>query len=361
MHPILARRGRFALYQLIWLLLSAILAAALAQRGVQWSPALVVALPLGLAWGFVCLTSYYLCHYAPLRLGNWARIIGTHAGAASISASVWLTAGWGWIQLLGPGRLSPAIEDAYLGATPVLWAVGLLTFLLSSAVHYGLGAHEATREAEKLALEFQVLSRDAQLTTLRAQIHPHFLFNALNSINALIVHDPEGARRLCVLLADFLRASLTLGGRKRIALHEELEMAERLLSIEKVRFGSRLAFEIRIEEGVRECPIPPLVLQPLVENAVTHGIAHLLEGGTVAVEARRRGQRLELSVQNPRDSAAPRGKGAGVGLTNVRGRLAALYGRDGALQVVESEGSFRVVVGLPCEGGERGSGGAQRE
>lgn len=354
MHPILARRGRFAIYQLIWLLLSSVFAAALAQRGVAWSPALVVAVPLGLAWGFVCLTSYYLCHYAPLSLGNWARIIGTHAGAAAISASAWLTAGWGWIVLLGPGRLSPSIEEAYLGATPILWAVGMLTFLLSSAVHYGLGAHAATREAEKVALEFQVLSRDAQLTTLRAQIHPHFLFNALNALNALIATDPAGARRLCVLLADFLRASLTLGGRKRIALHEELEMAERLLSIEKVRFGSRLTFELGIDDGVRSCPIPPLVLQPLVENAVTHGIAHLLEGGTVRVEARRRGRRLELSVENPRDAAAPRGKGAGVGLANVRGRLAALYGREGALHVIESEGSFRVVVGLPCEDGERG-------
>jgi LytS/YehU family sensor histidine kinase len=195
-----------------------------------------------------------------------------------------------------------------------------------------------------------VLSRDAQLTTLRAQIHPHFLFNALNSINALIAHDPEGARRLCVLLADFLRASLTLGGRKRITLREELEMAERLLSIEKVRFGARLSFEMQVEDGLRDCAIPPMILQPLVENAITHGIAHLLDGGKVVVGARRAGARLEVSVENPRDSAAPRGKGAGVGLTNVRGRLAALYGREGSVRVEEGRGSYRVALELPCEG-----------
>ncbi len=165
----------------------------------------------------------------------------------------------------------------------------------------------------------------------------------------MIAQDPEGARRLCVLLADFLRASLTLGRRQRIPVREELEMAGRLLSIEKMRFGERLTFEIEADETVRECLLPPLVLQPMVENAITHGIAQLLEGGAIRIQARRNGERLDLLVENPYDPAAPRRKGPGVGLANVRARCAALYGAGAQLQLHDAQGVFRVSLGLPLE------------
>jgi hypothetical protein len=347
MHPILAGRGRFVLYLLAWVLLSGILAAALGQGEVDWSQAFVVALPLGLAWGFVCLTSFYLCRAAPLRVGRWPRIVGTHAGAAAISASLWLTAGRGWIVLLGPGRLNPAIDAAYLRAVPILWALGMLSFLLSSAVHYGLEAHEATREAEKVALEFQVLSRDAQLTTLRAQIHPHFLFNALNSISALTTRDPAAARRVCVMLGDFLRRSLALGNAETVPLSEELALAEALLSVERVRFGERLGVDFAVDEAARPRAVPALILQPLVENAITHGVARRLEGGRVRIAARLREGALELQVDNPRDPEAASRPGTGVGLDNVRRRLAALYGDEAELRVDAAPETFTVRLRLP--------------
>ena len=140
-------------------------------------------------------------------------------------------------------------------------------------------AFGASQAAERRALQFEIASREAELRALRAQIHPHFLFNSLNSINALIAARPEEARRLCVRLGDFLRRSLTFGSREAIPLAEELDLAEQLLSIEKVRFGERLSHAIVADEAARACTVPPLLLQPLVENAVTHGIAQLLEGG----------------------------------------------------------------------------------
>ena len=178
----------------------------------------------------------------------------------------------------------------------MLLGLGFALFLLTAALNYLLMAIGASQAAERRALQFEIASREAELRALRAQIHPHFLFNSLNSINALIAAKPEEARRLCVRLGDFLRASLTVGSREAIPLSEELALAEQLLSIEKVRFGERLSHAIVADEAARACSVPPLLLQPLVENAVTHGVAQRLEGGLVRIEAERSGPELRIAL-----------------------------------------------------------------
>src|SRR6185436_2785588 len=115
----------------------------------------------------------------------------------------------------------------------------------------------------------------------------HFLFNSLNSIAALVGTDPEGARRMCERLGDFLRRTLALGARDAVTLGEELELVDRYLAIEQVRFGARLSFDRRIGPGAAECVVPPLLLQPLVENAVKHGVADRVDGGTIVIDAHR--------------------------------------------------------------------------
>src|SRR2546426_2070645 len=116
--------------------------------------------------------------------------------------------------------------------------------------------------------------------------------------------DPEAARRMCQMLGDFLRMSLSLGARERVALAEELALAERYLAIEQVRFGARLGFEKQVEPETQRCLVPPLLIQPLIENAVKHGVADRIEGGEVKIEVRRRGGALEVTVENPRDPEA---------------------------------------------------------
>ena len=357
MHPILAERGRLALYLATWIPLGGLLAPLLGFSGVfSWSEALVFSLPLSAVYAFVCLGAYHLCRALPLAATTPLRLATTWLTAAGVSASVWLLAGRLWMEVLTRWRIPPlsgpafssAAGETFSRAAPLLFGVGVLLFLLAAALQYVILAIEASREAETEALRFQLLSRDAELRALRAQIHPHFLFNALNSISALTVARPQEARRMCLLLADFLRHSLTLGAKERIALSDEVALSESLLAIEKVRFGSRLDYELHVAEGAAECLVPPLLLQPLVENAVTHGIAGLLEGGKVRLEARRSGSRLHLAVENPRDPGSPRRRGAGVGLANVRGRLDALYPREAEVRVREDGDSFRVELGLPA-------------
>jgi Histidine kinase len=349
MHPILAEWRRLSAYLATWLLLGILLAALLvAEAPFGWIEAAAFAIPLALVYGFVCLGSFWVCKAAPLEFSRLGRTLGVQLVAATVSAILWLGGGRAWALVLDRHGPFPGLAQRQAEAAPLLLGLGVALFLLSAALHYLLGAFEASQEAERRALKLEIASREAELRTLRAQIHPHFLFNSLNSINALIAARPEEARRLCVRLADFLRRSLTLGTRERIPLGEELDLAEQLLSIERVRFGDRLVHEVHADDGARGVFVPPLVLQPLVENAVTHGIAQLLEGGTVRIEADRRGDRLRILVENPRDADSSGRPGTGIGLQNVRRRLAALYGPEAEMRVEPADASYRVELRLPA-------------
>ena len=169
---------------------------------------------------------------------------------------------------------------------------------------------EEAREASVRAAEARSLARDAELHALRMQINPHFLFNSLHSIAALTTVDSARAREMCIKLSDFLRSSLGLGQREIIPLSEELALARSYLEVEQVRFGARLQFTEDIQESCQDCAVPVLLLQPLVENAVKHGIAGLVEGGAVRLSVERLGGSVHVAVENGFDADAPTGQPA---------------------------------------------------
>lgn len=349
MHPILSDRWRLVTYLAAWEMLGGLCALLLVLSGTfSWAEAAALAVPLSALHGLVCLGAFWVCWAAPLS-GSLLRVAASQVFAAILCASLLVECARGWAGLLArTDYFGPGLTRHASAIAPLLLGLGLVLYLFAAALHYLLIASERSRLAEKEALQLQILSREAELRALRAQIQPHFLFNSLNSINALVGSRPEEARRVCVLLADFLRRTLTVGTRERVPLSEELALAEDLLSIERVRFGDRLRYESAVEEAVREWQVPPLVLQPLVENAVTHGIAQCLDGGTVRLTARRKGERLHVSIENPRDADAPRRPGTGIGLENVRRRLETTYGRAAEMRARPEAGSFRVELELPA-------------
>jgi len=180
-------------------------------------------------------------------------------------------------------------------------------------------------------------------------VNPHFLFNSLNSISALTSIDPSRARDMCVLLGDFLRLTLGLGEKASVHLSEELDLLQKYMAIEKVRFGTRLRIREEIQEDSKSCLLPPLLLQPLVENAVKHGIASLPEGGQVRVAAQRQNGRLAILVENSWDPDSPPRRSGGRGLKNVQLRLEARYGKDASLHVNNEGDLFQVSLSLPAE------------
>ena len=349
MHPILARPGRLVAYIAIWLPLGVLLAALLALQGVfAWTEAILVAVPLAVAYGFLCLSAWYVTGGSPVDRAGALRV-GVSAVASSLmSSAVWLLIARGWLWVIGSGRW-PDPTAVFRLAAPTLFGFGFLLYLLAMAASYLAAAFNVSRDAERRGLELQVLAREAELRALRAQIDPHFLFNSLQSISALTTADPSAARRMCLLLADFLRETLALGARKQIPLPSELALARRFLAVEQVRFGERLQVEVDApdEREMASCLVPPLVLQPLVENAVRHGVAHVLDRGVVRIHVEKRVATLIVTVDNPCDPDRPAGRGTGLGLQNVRERLQSLYGDEAMLQTDETDGRFTARVTMP--------------
>jgi sensor histidine kinase YesM len=355
-HPILTRPGRLALYLATWLVLCVPLVAAFRPRHAdvagarvfdpaEWIGMLVFWGPVILVYAFICLSAWYVCRARPVTGDGIYPMLASSLVAAAMASGAGSAVASGWQTLLvrTGGFLPTPVASAVL---PV-FAMGVLLYLLSLAVHYVLLALEAARDAERRRLELEVLSRDAELRALRAQIDPHFLYNSLNSISALTTRDSGAARDMCVLLGNFLRDTVRVGQRTQIELGDELMLADRFLTIEQARFGHRLRVERHVDETAAPCAVPPLLLQPLLENAVTHGIARLLEGGLIRLHVTHDDQRLSIAIENSRDADAPTTRGHGVGLDNVRRRLQTMFGHRARISTRAEPDTFRVELQLP--------------
>jgi len=350
MHPLLARPGGLGLYLLAWVPLAGLLVFLLLVSGaLRLHEAWAVVPPMCLLYAFVCLAAWYPCRRLPVRRAGLTRLMDTHLAAAAVAGGLWVLAGLGLAHGLAAFPAFDGLERRLNAQLPLLFAIGVLLYLLSVAFHYVLLAVEASREAEAREAQAREMAREAELRALKAQVNPHFLFNSLNSISALTTIDAARARQMCVLLADFLRLTVGLGDKTAIPLAEELALVRCFLAVEKVRFGARLQVEEQVDEQCGGLLVPPLLLQPLVENAVNHGVAHLTENGWVRLEARRSDGRLLIVLENAFDPEAPRRRTNGVGLVNVRKRLEARYGDDASLQAAAAGDRFRVRLSLPAE------------
>jgi signal transduction histidine kinase len=349
MDSILADAQRLRLHVMAWLLVGALLGAlvqALLQTSVLTS--LVFAIPLGVVAAPISLSAEYVCRALPLARTGALRVGVTAVAAALVTASFWAVIGqlW-WEGLARLGADVPDVSQAPLFA--LLLGVGALSYLVAVTAHYARQALQESTSAGRRALEAQVAERDAELRALRAQVDPHFLFNSLNAIAGLIEADSAKARQMCHQLGDFLRDSLSVGGASRIPLGREVMLARQYLDVEQVRFGRRLEVTAEVSPEAADVPVPPLILQPLVENAVRHGIATLIDGGAIVIDARRAGQHAIVVVTNPCDPDR-RTRGTGFGLDIVRRRLEAGFGGRAAMVVDAREAFYRVSVTLPVEG-----------
>jgi two-component system, LytTR family, sensor histidine kinase AlgZ len=346
MHPIFTNGKQLALYILGYLPIGAVLVIGFGHLG-TWGTATAFFLPLTVLYGFLGMTAYYVCRAFPITQQNriW-RALPALATAAVTAGGFSVGIAWAWSAILESLNLN-VHPKIYLDQPWTLFAVGVLLFGLAIAFHYALIASLEAQRSESQTLESKLLVREAELKALRAQLNPHFLFNSLNSVSALTTNDPNSARHMCLLLADFLRDTLRLGSAQRISVREEFSVLQRYLAIEQVRLGSRLSVQCDGSDQALQERIPALLLQPLVENAVVHGVAHRLEGGTVSIHAECRDSVLMISIANPADADRPRSQGSGLGLNLVRQRLQAYYGAAYLFEAIETEGTYRVNIHVP--------------
>jgi two-component system, LytTR family, sensor kinase len=216
------------------------------------------------------------------------------------------------------------------------------------AAAHGFAYYRSSKERELRASQLEARLAQSRLQVLQMQLHPHFLFNTLHTISELVHEDPETADRMIAGLSDLLREALAAGDTAEVPLSREVGLLERYLDIQRVRFGDRLDVDMHIDPDVADALVPHLVLQPLVENALRHGIGSSGAGGRLSVAAAAAGESLQLSVQDD-GRGLPAGEdrigtSGGVGLGNTRQRLDALYGARAGLTIAPAPGGGTIVL-----------------
>ncbi len=344
MHPVFASKNGFVLYLIVWIPVGLMLTLMVRVAGrMTWTETSAVTAPVTLLLACVCLAPWFTCRSFPLRSTSATKLLINHFVGATCATAVVMV--FAHVLVEASGRVFPNLHRGYLSAAPVLAGMVDLIYFLAIALYYVILAIESSRHAE-------LLSRESELKAIKAQVNPHFLFNSLNSISALTTIDPVKAREMCVRLSEFLRASLRLGERNSIPFGEELALTRSYLDVEQVRFGQRLRVRQEFDPVCADCEVPPLLVQPLVENAIKHGIATLTDGGEISMIGRRVRDSIRVTIENPFDPEAPATRRNGFGLASVRNRLHARYGPAARLEVEVDENHYRATLSLPCNAPE---------
>jgi two-component system, LytTR family, sensor kinase len=237
-----------------------------------------------------------------------------------------------------------ALYENFLTWTLMLLGWGVCYF----AYHW----FQRGRKEEIRNLRLESANRDGQLANLRAQLNPHFMFNALNGIRALVDEDPVRAKQAITQLSSILRNAMTTVRRRTVPLGEELDIVKDYLALEKMRFEERLSARFDVDQSLERESVPPMLLQTLVENAVRHGIAKLTQGGEVVISAQRGPRGLLMSVRNTGTYVPGEVNGSGIGLAGTRKRLEMIYGESASLHITNRDGMVVTEVEIPIHSRE---------
>jgi two-component system LytT family sensor kinase len=303
-------------------------------------------------WGMLSPLIFLLARRFELRK-HFPRNVLIHLGASVVLSGFVISAASPLVWYLGYPNLARNPTLAILWRNNAFSAYyfhqGLTiywtTLVVAHALYYYRGLRK--REAETARLTSQLAQ--AQLQALKMQIHPHFLFNTLNSIAALLHKDVEAADRMIARLGDFLRLTLKSSDAQTVAFEQELEFLKCYLDIEHIRFQDRLTVEMDIDPHALKATVPNLILQPIVENAVRHGVARQTSHGHITIRARREGERLIMTVEDNGPGLKAQSNGSGIGISNTRARLEQFYGSDFSFQIANSiERGASVTVDVPA-------------
>ncbi|MBN2526243.1 MAG: histidine kinase [Deltaproteobacteria bacterium] len=331
-----------------WIPLTALVGVLLHVKELSWMQSTILAICFGVPMAIASASSQYMCRVLPLRRSRLTQVIPALVGACIVVSGGWTAA---FYSVCRTAQCIPAhkLDDVTL----LLFMMGDAYFAFSLVLHYLLIAVAQTRDAEKRAHEARVLGREAELRALRAQVNPHFLFNSLNSVAALVSISSERAREMVLLLSDFFRSTLAFGKQETVTLGEELMLVDKYLQIEAVRFGDRMEIDSEVDVRCNTLELPPLLLQPLFENAVKHGVSSSVDTVTIRTRVKRVDNTVQIVISNEYDEdAAPR-RGTHTGLSTTRERVKRFFGESAKITATRQSGVFKVDLALPAKDEEK--------
>jgi sensor histidine kinase YesM len=349
LHPFLNSYKSILVIGFLWLLLTGAIALFTAQfftaSDVTYT---AVILPWYLLLLCFCLSNFYICNWLPLSTTHQLQLVAVQLISLIISISVWVFLGSWWFdtalqlglldarQLFNESRLTHSL-------------IGAALYLVWVLLHY---AYLQAMESELInnrALAQQLLISQVELQSLKASIHPHFMYNSLNMLANMALVAPERVHEICVQMSDFLRYSVNYGKKEQVTLNDEINHIGNYLNIERERFGDRLQIEMTVADDIRNLPIIPLVLFPLIENCIKHGVSSTTEPSFIHVTIQRISNYLSIEVENSRDPMGTPPQSTGIGLQSLAKRLSASYGTGASLRTKATPQKFTVHVQIPLE------------
>jgi two-component system LytT family sensor kinase len=348
LNPILRNRRISLGYIVIWLLI------ALSQVGIvtYFFPGHILvsvgeSLVFNSLYAIIGIGIWYPVYYTDLEKNRITNFLTNHLASSSLAVGLWL-----WLSYLSlTGLFSSNTEYIELLNRTIPWriGVGFLFYILLISNYYLLIYYQNFKDKLTKESELKALVKESELSSLKSQINPHFLFNSLNSISSLTMISPEKAQDMVINLSDFLRYSLSNKKETLTTFENELKNIERYLSIEKIRFGKRLHVDKNIHPSTLNLHLPGLILQPIMENAIKYGVYESTSQSNILIESTAFETILEVKVSNEYDPDFLVKKGAGIGLRNVTSRLRILYGREDLVKVAKKENVFEITMHFPQE------------
>jgi sensor histidine kinase YesM len=345
-NPIFERRQNTYIYFLIWFLIAGIhLLAGIIYYHLPFIVAAADSLVYNGLFAFIAVIIWY-----PVRYNNpegKVTIYGliTYLALGVIVLLFWLFMGYFILKILFSSNEEyfKFLNDSFF----VRVLLGVLFFLAAVLMYHLLVYYRALQEKKLNETQLNLLVRESELNVLRSQMNPHFLFNSLNSISSLTVSNPAKAREMIIQLSDFLRYALKYGQREETTFADELKNIELYLSIEKTRFEDKLIFEKKIEPVCLNAKVPNMILQPLVENAIKHGVYESTAPVVITMWCKGTEDYIEIRLKNNYDPAGKSRTGAGLGLKNVENRLHLIYSRKDLMKIIKQDNFFEVIIIVP--------------
>ncbi|MDP3463173.1 MAG: histidine kinase [Bacteroidales bacterium] len=345
-NPFARNRSYVFLYVAVWILIILVQTATLNYyQDIDLLAAFSDSVVFNTILAIIGFNMWYVLRFSVREKLSTLDLIINHLLTAAFMIAIWIASGYFIVSAI---ESEQAEYLEFLNSSlPWRAIIGVFFYLLFILLYYISLYYEDLQQKLKIEARLNNLVKEAELNALKSQINPHFLFNSLNSISSLTMTDSEKAQEMVIKLSDFLRYSLSHNRNETTTLRRELENTERYLDIEKVRFGKRLKYISHVSDLCLEAPIPNMILQPLFENAIKHGVYNSIDEVQVELSCEAKDGFMIIRLLNDFDPEATRPKGEGIGLQNIRNRLQLLYQRNDLLEINMGKIEFEAVLRIP--------------
>ncbi|MDP2721582.1 MAG: histidine kinase [Bacteroidales bacterium] len=346
LNPLSKNHNYLIAYLIVWLSIMLIQTFVIYYfYEVNWKISIIDSLIFNSLFSLVGYNLWYVIRFNLKETSSVFDMMVNHLVVAVIIIAAWI--GGSWLLLVNTFSDSVSYHQFLNDSLPWRVITGIFYYLLFIMYYYVMLYYEDLQEKLKIEGQLQNLVQQAELNALKSQINPHFLFNSLNSISSLTITNPDKAQDMVIKLSDFLRYSLSHDKTEKASLKQEFENLNRYLDIEKIRFGKRLNFSTDIPDKCLGQKIPNMILQPLIENAIKHGVYHSTEEVLVELKCSEKDGFVVIEISNEYDPDAIKKAGEGIGLSNIKKRLQLIYQRQDLLEIHAEKMIFRAIIKLP--------------